>query len=98
MVAAFDIFGERAFRKLSAENPDKKYPINKSLFEAWSACLGNLTDEEIEVLIERRTKLVQKFINCMKNDETFVKSISQASQKVSYRFTIIEHIIEEVLV
>lgn len=98
MVAAFEIFGDRAFRKLSSENPAKKYPINKSLFEGWSACLGNLTDEQIEVLIQRKTKLLQKFINCMETDESFVKSISQASQKVSYRFTIIEHIIEEVLV
>ncbi len=98
MVAAFEIFGDRAFRKLSAENPDKKYPINKSLFEAWSACLGNLTDEQIELLIKRKTQLIQKFINCMKNDEAFVKSISLGPQKISYRFSLIEHIIEEVLV
>ncbi|MGL4500639.1 MAG: DUF262 domain-containing protein, partial [Planktothrix sp.] len=98
MVAAFEIFGDRAFRKISPENPDKTYPINKSLFEAWSASLGNLTDEQLEVVIKRRTQLIQKFMNCMKTDEAFVKSISQASQKISYRFTIIEHIIEEVLV
>lgn len=98
MIAAFDIFGDHAFRKLYAENPDKKSPMNQSLFEAWSASLGNLTNEQLEVLIKRRTKLIHKFISCIKNDEAFVKSISQASQKIDYRFTIIEHIIEEVLV
>lgn len=97
MRAAFEIFGDRAFRKISADNPQKKYPINKSLFEVWSACLSNLSDEQIQVLIHRKTKLIQKFANRIKTDEEFVKSISQAAAKINYRFTSIENMLEEVL-
>ncbi|MCT7993182.1 DUF262 domain-containing protein [Laspinema olomoucense] len=97
MINAFEIFGWQAFRKIDPENPDRKLPLNKSLFEAWSTCIGNLSDEQIEILIRQKKEVMDKFIHYIKDDKEFYKSISQASQKVNYRFMIIEHIIEEVL-
>ncbi|MBW4622264.1 MAG: DUF262 domain-containing protein [Cyanosarcina radialis HA8281-LM2] len=96
MLAAFDLFGEKAFRKISAKSR-KQQPINKSLFETWSVSLSNLSEQEIDLLKERKQDLLHRFICHVDNDESFFKSISQAAEKVEYRFSIIEKIIKEVL-
>lgn len=96
MIAAADIFGEDAFRKLSKKSK-RKQPLNKALFESWSVNISNLTDEEIEVLKNRRQKLIDKFIDYTDKDQEFLKSISQAANKVEYRFKTVEKIILEIL-
>jgi len=96
MIDAFDIFGENAFRKISNKTT-KKYPVNKSLFEAWSVNLSCLSEQEVEILKYKKKKLVEKFINHVDNDNEFLISISQAANKVEYRFSTIERIIQEVL-
>lgn len=100
MVAAFEIFGQYAFRKLSKENPDQKNPLNKALFEAWSVNLCNLRYPEIQILKDRRVDLIDRFINIMDSDDKFMGSISQSTDsvsKVKYRFSTIENLIKEVL-
>jgi hypothetical protein len=96
MNVAFDIFGKNAFRKLS-NKAKKQQPINKSLFEAWSVNLSQLTDEEINLIKVRKQDLVDRFIDYVDNDREFFQSISQAAEKVEYRFTTVEKIIREVL-
>jgi hypothetical protein len=96
MIAAANIFGEDAFRKLSKKSK-RKQPLNKALFECWSVNISNLTDKEIEVLKNRRQKLIDKFIDYTDKDQEFLKSISQAANKVEYRFKTVEKIILEVL-
>ncbi len=94
--AAYSIFGKYAFRKILPD--DKKIkPLNKSLFEAWSVTLSKLNDEEVQLLRQRKKSLIDKFVDYIKNDEEFVKSISQAADRVSFRFKTIETIIKEVL-
>jgi len=96
MIAALEIFGNQAFRKVSQKNK-RKQPLNKSLFEAWSVNLSTLTDDQIEVLQYNKQKLINIFINYIDNDNEFRLSISQAANKVKYRFSTIEKIIQEVL-
>ena len=96
MQAAFEIFGKNAFRKIS-QNQKKMYPINKALFEGWSVNLSQLSDEQIKLLKQHRQKLVKTFTYYVDNDEDFQRSISQAADKIEYRFMIIEKIIQEVL-
>jgi len=96
MNAAYSIFGKEAFRKIIKNNP-KNLPLNKALFEVWSFSLSQRTNEEIETLKQRQQILRDKFISYMEKDENFVKSISQAAEKVSYRFQTVEKIIQEVL-
>ncbi|MBD2135916.1 DUF262 domain-containing protein [Sphaerospermopsis sp. FACHB-1094] len=91
MKAAYNIFGNRAFRK------SQKSPVNKSLFELWSVTLSKLTAQEIEKLINHKETLNDKFKQKMENDPDFLKSISQASSKVKYRFEKINQIVQEVL-
>ena len=96
MIAAFEIFDQSAFRKIS-HNKKKRYPINKALFECWSVTLSQLKEEQITVLKQQKQNLIEKFIYYVDNDPDFLTSISQAADKIEYRFRIIEQIINEVL-
>lgn len=96
MIAAFDIFGDNAFRKLSNKSK-RKLPLNKALFETWSVSLSELNEQEIKNLTINKEALINKFINLSDNDTEFFESISQAANKIEYRFRTIEKIIKEIL-
>jgi hypothetical protein len=96
MQAAMDIFGEDAFRKISKKNT-RKMPINKALFESWSVTLSQLSYQKIETLKQRKQVLKDKFIEYLEKDKDFLDSVSQAANKVEYRFIKIEKIIQETL-
>jgi hypothetical protein len=96
MKTAYNIFGEDTFRKI-LNNSSKKSPVNKALFECWSVALSQLNEQEIETLINKKEKLKELFIQNMESDPDFLKSISQAANKVQYRFYKINEMIEEVL-
>ncbi len=99
MKAANNIFGEDAFRKIRkiTEDGKRKYPINKALFESWSVTLSDLSEQELETLIERKENVKEVFIKKMEDDSNFLESVSQAATKVPYRFDTIKEIIKEVL-
>ncbi len=96
MKVAVDVFGDDAFRKLSRKSK-RKYPINKALFEAWSVTLSQLSYQQIETLKQRKLALQNNFIEYLEKDKDFLDSVSQAANKVQYRFMTIEKIIQEVL-
>ncbi|AFZ55962.1 DUF262 domain-containing protein [Anabaena cylindrica FACHB-243] len=91
MKTAYNIFGDSAFRK------SQRSPVNKSLFEAWSVSFSKLNSQEIDILINHKEILKEKFIEKMQKDNDFNKSISQAASKVKYRFEQINQIVQEVL-
>ena len=94
LIANQKIFGENAFRKIPKS---RKTPINQSLFESWMTIVSNLTNDEIEVLVERNEKIIELFSNRMETDPKFSKSISQVADLVEYRFEKIDMIVKEVL-
>ncbi len=96
MIASSAIFGDNAFRKLSKKK-ERKQPLNKALFESWSVNLSKLSDGQIEILKNKKQELIDKFIDYTDKDPEFLKSISQAANKVDYRFRTVEKIIQEVL-
>ncbi|MBD2559571.1 MULTISPECIES: DUF262 domain-containing protein [Nostoc] len=96
ILANWNIFGKDAFRKIS-NSQKRKFPINKALFESWSVLLSKLSDDQIQVLVDKKQKLINIFKTYIDNDKYFLESISQAAEKVQYRFSTIEKIIQEVL-
>jgi len=99
MDAARDLFGRDAFRKKYRAGETERYPINKALFEAWSVNLGRLSNDQIQVLTQRREALMERFIALM-NQQDFNEAVSQGTgdvSKVAKRFGEIERIIREVL-
>lgn len=98
MVAAHELFGRYAFRKLYKKN-SWRYPINKALFETWSVNLSILTDDELKNLKNKKEFLTDEFIRIMTNRD-FESAISQGTgdiKKVKLRFSSVENIIREVL-
>jgi Protein of unknown function DUF262 len=102
MTTAYAIFGNDAFRKRYKLDAGRS-PVNKALFESWSVNFINLNDEQIQILIERKDQLKDKFIemmNDLERDPRFDAAISQGTgdpNKVKRRFSAIEELIQEVL-
>lgn len=98
IVTARRIFGDDAFRKRYARE-NRRSPINKALFEAWSVNLERLNEEQVTALEDKRGSLVDRFIALM-NDREFNDAVSQGTgdaRKVVLRFSKIQAIIQEVL-
>lgn len=96
MKLAKKVFGDWAFRKVF-DLTERRRPINKALFEVWSAELSRLNEKERETLITKGQILFENFIELMKSDEVFVASITSATgdkTRVSYRYSKIEGIIK----
>ncbi len=99
MRAAKRIFDNDAFRKRFNREAARS-PINKSLFEAWSVNFGALKEEQLNKLWSKKDLLMNKFIDLMNTDNTFVQSITQgtgSSTKVANRFKAIEKLLKEIL-
>lgn len=98
MRAAFDIFGERAFRKQSRSDT-KLRPINKPLFDVWSVGLARCTDEQIGILIARKDEVEHRFIMLLDEDQEFQRAITYAtgdSGGIRKRFQTIANLLREI--
>jgi Protein of unknown function DUF262 len=98
MRSSLAIFEQNAFRKIYFHS-DRKYPINKALFEAWSVNLAHTSQADIEILKERRNSLRRGFTQLIEYS-VFRNSISQGtsdSKKVRIRFNTIKILIDHCL-
>ena len=97
MRAAHEIFGENAFRKPPGES-NRRRPISKALFEAWSVPLASCSSREIDSLIERRALVEQRFGRLLSEDSEFDNAISYGTSspwRVHKRFQSVRKIVEE---
>lgn len=97
MEAASAIFGEHAFRR-RAPGQDRRFPLNKSLFEAISVNLVKMSRTALDELIESREEVADLLMGLM-GDIDFLEAISSATgdeEKVRRRFTAIEELFREV--
>ncbi len=97
MRAAFDIFGEYAFRKRTSTS-DRKRPISKILFEVWSAQLARCSPDQIRVLVERREDVQRRFMRLIAEDAEFERAISLSTntvRRVQKRFQAVRQLVEE---
>lgn len=100
LLAAWNIFGDHAFRKIYKVE-DKKNPMNKALFDAWTTTLAKLDNDKIKNLIARKQAINQEFINLLNTNEDFEKAISAATgdkNRIEKRFKTIETLIKKVLI
>lgn len=99
MNLSWKIFGTDAFRK-RFNSEDVRNPFNKALFEAWSVNFANLSDIQIERLIEKKEFLKDLFMQKLNTDKSFLKSISSGTgdtKSVQKRFEIIHQIIHQII-
>ena len=90
-----DIFGRYAFRKFN-ENW-RRGPINKALFESWSLVFSQMTDEELNLLVERKQELLER-LQCKFQDDDYILALRAGDQySVIRRIDITRSIVREVL-
>lgn len=93
-----NVFGKWAFRKVY-DKSQKRFPINKALFEVWSVIFAKLSDEERKKVLKNKTTLFSSFINLINNDPIFANSITSSTgdkTRVNYRFSQIEQLVKKV--
>lgn len=100
MNAAYNIFGQDAFRKRFSASDNRK-PINKALFEVLSVSFGKLSDSELEMLVSNKSQFKKKLIALHNTrDGKFLRSITQGTaqrETVDQRFSDVERIIKETI-
>lgn len=99
MIRAEELFGKYAFRKRYKIN-DKKNRINKALFEIWSVTLSRLEVDEFNKIKENKNSVNRDFIELLKNNKDFEKSISTSTgdpKNVRIRFEEINILINKYL-
>lgn len=98
MKYASDIFGDKAFRKINA---DERYGrINKPLYDSIAVNLAKLSIEDCEKLLRKRDKLLEKYKLLLRNDK-FVDIITRgtaAITNVKGRYEAIHKLFQEVLI
>jgi len=93
------LFGKEAFRKPQSVF-ERRMPVNKALFEAWSVSLSQLSDQEKNTLVNNTEMLNDYYARAFLKEDRFYKSISYATgdiSKVKERFSTIESVIQCVL-
>ena len=99
MDAAYNIFHRNAFRKPHSQNESRR-PISKALFETWGVGLARRSAEQIAILVNRREKIVEKFITLLRIDEEFERAITYSTgtpTRVRKRFKSIDQLIKRCL-
>lgn len=89
------IFGKYAFRKFNKDW--RRGPINKALFESWSLVLSNLTSEELDLLVERKEKLLKALQNKLQENDYSLALKSGDQYSVIRRIDMTRGIVKEVL-
>lgn len=82
MGAAERIFGNDAFRKRYYTSATR-FPVNKALFESWSVNLDACTDEELQILEQKKDELKEAFMRLMREDSDFEKAVTQGTGSIS---------------
>ena len=92
-----DLFGDKAFRKRKLK--DGNYgPINKSLFECTSCCIGTLSNEAREELIRKKDLFFAQYEKLFEGKfYAAVNSATGSMEHVQARYTLMYQLIEDVL-
>ena len=97
MRAAFDIFGNDAFRKRTSADAPRRF-VSKALFETWSVALARSSPERIAHLVEHKEETRRAFIALMNEDSDFERAVSYATstpRRLKKRFEAIDRLVSE---
>lgn len=90
------IFGEHTFRR-SNDDSSRKSPINKVLFEAWSNILCELSDNDFNILVNKKDIFFKNYKDNLK-DNNFILSIGKhapsKNKGAEYRYKIMNNIVK----
>ncbi len=99
MQICYKLFGNTAFKRPDPQKPNSFLKTNKAIFEVLSVSIAHLTDNEQNILVQKRNQF-QNDIYSLFKDETFIKSITSGTAKipqVEYRHTKVQQLIKQVI-
>ena len=97
MKAAYDIFGDDAFRKRT-HHGDYRRPVSRALFEVWSVHLARYSMNQINTIVDKREQIKEGFIRLLNDDPDFDRAISYSTgvpRQVHKRFSAIGQLLED---
>lgn len=99
MQICYKLLGNTAFKRPDPQKPNSFLKTNKAIFEVLSVSIAQLTDNEQEILVQRKNRFQNEIYSLFKN-EYFIKSITSGTAKtpqVEYRHTKVQQLIKQVI-
>lgn len=92
----YEIFGSYAFRRVNTQT-QRRGPVNKALFEAWSFIINLLDSSKVEVLKNYKNILINQFFGLLDNYD-FQNAIKASDKNsVNTRISKIQNIVYDIL-
>lgn len=94
----YSIFGKNSFRRISKARPNDLKPINTALFEGWLDAVADRSKEECEMLVEKKDKLIEMYVEELDKRSSFYNDIGSGKYRSFIRRNeTIRRLIQEVL-
>ena len=99
MTICYRLLGNTAFKRPDPQKTNSFLKTNKAIFEVLSVSIAQLTDNEQEILVQRKNRFQNEIYSLFKNED-FIKSITSGTAKtpqVEYRHTKVQQLIKHVI-
>ena len=99
MKVCYELLGNTAFKRPDPQKPNSFLKTNKAIFEVLSVSIALLTENEQEILIQRKNRFRNEIYSLFR-DETFIKAITSGTAmqpQVEYRHTQVQQLIKQVI-
>ena len=71
-----EIFGKYAFRKF---NKKRRGPVNKALFELWAVCFSELSNQQLDKIVNNKESFLEELRELFQNSE-FINALKAGDQ------------------
>ena len=99
MTICYRLLGNTAFKRPDPQKPNSFLKTNKAIFEVLSVSIAQLSENEQEILIQRKARFQNEIYSLFMNED-FIKSITSGTAKtpqVEYRHTKVQQLIKQVI-
>lgn len=99
MTICYRLLGNTAFKRPDPQKPNSFLKTNKAIFEVLSVSIAQLSENEQEILVKRKTRFQNEIYSLFMNED-FIKSITSGTAKtpqVEYRHTKVQQLIKQVI-
>lgn len=99
MTICYRLLGNTAFKRPDPQKPNSFLKTNKAIFEVLSVSIAQLSENEQEILVQRKARFQNEIYSLFMNED-FIKSITSGTAKtpqVEYRHTKVQQLIKHVI-
>lgn len=99
MKICYKLLGNTAFKRPDPQKPNSFLKTNKAIFEVLSVSIAQLSENEQEILVQRKARFQNEIYSLFMNED-FIKSITSGTAKIpqfEYRHTKVQQLIKQVI-